>query len=124
MAMLHEGDDSLWGVIDDCTELVPDMAYVVGTPSHGGVMILANSEIGKELSDAAWEIGQPSGKWLCFEEDLDYTIAYRELYRLGCLDQMPIEYQRAIEEKPDSWFGSDELIAKWYPGYASEHGLA
>lgn len=123
MAILYEGCDSLWGTIDDCTELVPEMVYVVGTPGHGGVMISANSDIGKEMSDVAWDVGQGYGKWLCFEEDLDYMIAYRELCRLGYMEQFPVEYQNAIEEKPDSWLGSDALIAKCYPNYAAEMGL-
>lgn len=54
---------------------------------------------------------------------MDYVIAFRELSRLGYLEHLPAEHQEQISEKPDSWLGSDDAIAKWYPAYAAEMGI-
>lgn len=120
---IKEGDNSPWGEIDYVVELVPELAYSVTTPSHGGIMIKANSDFGKEMSDAAWDIANTFGPWLCFEEDLDYVIAYRELYRQGYMEQFDIDIQRSLEENPDGFFGSTDTIIKWFPAYAEEMGL-
>lgn len=114
---IYPGDDSLWGTIDYVDKLC-DYAYFVETPSHGGILIAANSPLGKEFSDAAWDAAQGFKTWLCYEEDLDYIIAIYELDRLGCqIDNRDSNWDSYTRD-PDEWKDQNlGLLQQYYPRY-------
>jgi len=69
--------ESPWGHIDFCATLIEDVAYVVGTPSHGGIMIYRNNSV-VTLSPEALKEAQSWRNWLCYEEDCAWHIPVYE----------------------------------------------
>lgn len=74
--MYRNPDYCPWGEVDECYELIPGM-YLVGTPSHGGILVEQKAEY--HLSLAARKCGFREGGYLCFEEDCCEPVVLREL---------------------------------------------
>lgn len=72
----EQPSDSLWGEIQHCDEIYPGM-FQVDTASHGGIMV-HNDAMG-ELSTAAQKVGERYLDFVCYEEDCDAAVVFREL---------------------------------------------
>lgn len=102
---------SPWGKVEHYKTLC-EGAYSVSTDSHGGVMV-AVDRAGKLLSAKALEHSFTERGYVCFEEDCDAPVAFRELMDRG-LYKAPVneywkpgEYERVINDS----------IQRWYPDY-------
>jgi len=68
--------DSPWGQVDFADVLCPGV-FLVYTPEHGGTMVAR--EIEEFLSPAARRYGQRKNGFICFEQDADEEIVFREM---------------------------------------------
>lgn len=76
--ILKVGDRSPWGEIDSVTELMPGIAYSVGTPGHGGIAInweWANICLTPHAIRYATFQWFP---WFWYEEDCDWAIPFED----------------------------------------------
>ena len=69
-------EKSPWGKVDYVQPLAAG-AYVVSTPSHGGLML--DQVQAARLSPPARAKGEGWGTWLCFEEDCRIAVPLIEL---------------------------------------------
>ena len=76
MTVFTEPKDSPWGMVDYADILCPGV-FLVYTPEHGGTMVARDIEC--FLSPAARRYGQRKNGFLCFEQDADEEIVFREL---------------------------------------------
>lgn len=67
---------SLWGEIQEEYKLAPGVKWVT-TAGHGGLMV-SDAKARKELSAAAYKIGEKYQGWLCYEEDALWAIPFYE----------------------------------------------
>lgn len=67
---------SPWGKVQTCDALCPGV-FMVSTASHGGTMVA--KEVAAFLSLAAQKGGFKQGGYLCYEEDSQESIVFREL---------------------------------------------
>lgn len=67
---------SPWGKVQTCDTLCPGV-FLVSTASHGGTMV--SKEVAAFLSPAAKKCGFRQGGYLCFEEDTQEEVVFREL---------------------------------------------
>jgi hypothetical protein len=74
--MFAQPKDSPWGMVDYCDILRPGV-FLIYTPDHGGTMV--SREIEEFLSPAARRYGQRKNGYLCFEQDADEEIVFREM---------------------------------------------
>ena len=74
--MFHEPESSPWGKVQTCDTLCPGV-FLVSTASHGGTMV--SKEVAAFLSPAAKKCGFRQGGYLCFEEDTQEEVVFREL---------------------------------------------
>lgn len=103
-------ESSPWGKVQHCDILCPGV-FMVSTASHGGTMI--GADMAAALSPAARKCGLYEKGYLCFEEDCQENVVFRELLDKK-LWQIPdrIKDKTAFEEKinaslrqhnPDYW---------------------
>ena len=74
--MFTQPKDSPWGQVDACDVLCPGV-FLIYTPVHGGTMVARDIE--DFLSPAARRYGQRKNGFICFEQDADEEIVFREL---------------------------------------------
>ncbi len=109
---------SPWGEIDWSETLIPGIE-MVATPSHGGIMV--SREAAVMLTPAARKCGSWQGGYLCFEEDADENIVFREL-----LDQNLWQIPERIKDRAAFVASIDQNIQTYHPEYwkAREKRLA
>lgn len=115
--MFTQPDWSPWGEVQDCDALCPGI-FMVTTASHGGTMV-ANDMI-PVLSPAARKCGMRQNGWLCFEEDTEESIVFREL-----LDKRMWEIPERIKDKAAYEDNINDTLRQYHPGYwrARQAGL-
>ena len=74
--LFSEPKNSPWGKVQTCDVLCPGV-FLVSTASHGGTMV--SKEVTAILSPAAKKCGFRQGGYLCFEEDTQEEVVFREL---------------------------------------------
>lgn len=74
--MYRKPEISPWGRVQFCDILCPGV-FLVSTASHGGTMV--SKEVAAFLSTAAKKCGFRQGGYLCFEEDTQEEVVFREL---------------------------------------------
>lgn len=102
---------SPWGHIENAYTLC-DGAYEVITASHGGIMIV-DSMKDKYLAKYAQDLAFKWGKYLCYEEDCQAAVPYREL-----LDRKLIKCAPEFCGTPEAFEKHiDKSIHRWNPEY-------
>ena len=76
VGILAQPEASPWGAVQVCDTLCPGV-FMVSTSSHGGVMVA--KDMAAALSPAARKCALRRGGYLCYEEDCDENIVFREL---------------------------------------------
>ena len=74
--MYQKPEVSPWGRVQTCDMLCAGV-FLVSTASHGGTMV--SREVAAFLSPAAKKCGFRQGGYLCFEEDTQEEVVFREL---------------------------------------------
>ena len=115
--MITQPEKSPWGEVQTCDTLCPGV-FLVSTAGHGGTMV--SMDMAAFLSPAARKCGGRYGGYLCFEEDTEESIVFRELLDKklwGIPDR--IQNQAAFEESIDS------TLRDYHPEYwrARQNGL-
>ena len=100
---------SPWGEVDYCDALCPGVFQVSAT-GHGGTMIV--KEIEEFLSPAARKCGQKHNGYLCFEEDCNEAVVFREL-----LDKKLWEIPDRIRDKAAFEESINRALRLWNPNY-------
>ena len=114
--MFKQPTNSPWGEVQTCDTLCPGV-FLVSTASHGGTMVARDMQ--EILSPAAKRCGQRRGGFLCFEEDTEENIVFRELLDKG-LWNIPdrVKDKAAFEEN------INKTLREYHPDYwrSREHG--
>jgi len=100
---------SPWGEVEYCDALCPGV-FLVSTASHGGVMVSKDME--EVLSPAARECGQKHNGYLCYEEDSEESIVFREL-----LDKKLWEIPDRIKDKTAFENSIDKTLKEYHLDY-------
>lgn len=107
---------SPWGKIQTCDVLCPGV-FMVSTESHGGTMVA--KEVSAFLSLAAQKCGFKQGGYLCYEEDSQESVVFREL-----LDKRLWKIPERIKDKAAFEENINQSLRKYNPAYwrARERG--
>ena len=133
VGIFQEPKSSPWGEVQTCDTLCPGV-FLVSTAGHGGTLV--SKEVADFLSPAAKKCGFKQGGFLCFEEDCQENVAFRELLdkKLWAVPDR-IKDKAAFEENinksireynPDYWRARQMGIEKMQsrqnpaPAYAAE----
>lgn len=108
---------SPWGDVQTCDVLCPGV-FLVSTASHGGTMV--SKEVSALLSLAAQKCGFKQGGYLCFEEDCQESVVFREL-----LDKKLWSVPERIKNKAAFEENINKSIREYNPEYwrARQAGL-
>ena len=79
--MFHAPKSSPWGEVQSCETLCPGV-FLVSTASHGGTMVA--NEVAAVLSPAAKKCGFKDKGYICYEEDAQESVVFRELLDKSC----------------------------------------
>ena len=101
--------NSPWGEVDYCDYLCPGV-FLVSTAGHGGVMVAKDMEV--ILSPTARKCGQRHNGFLCYEEDCDEAVVFREL-----LDKKLWEIPDRIKDKAAFEERLDNTLRDHHPDY-------
>lgn len=104
-----EPEFSPWGEVQACDTLYPGV-FLVSTASHGGVMI--SKGVAAFLSPAAKKCGSQHGGYLCFEEDTEENVIFREL-----LDKQLWKIPERIHDKESFEDGINQSLREYHPAY-------
>lgn len=74
--MYQTPKNSPWGEVQTCDILCPGV-FMVSTASHGGTMVV--NDMAAMLSPAARKCGFRQNGFLCYEEDAQESVVFREL---------------------------------------------
>ena len=107
--MFAQPEWSPWGKVQDCDVLCPGI-FMVFTASHGGTMVA--HEMTPVLSSAALKCGIRENGWLCFEEDSEECIVFREL-----LDKKLWEIPERIKDKTAFEENINNTLRQYHPEY-------
>ena len=107
--MFVKPEKSPWGDIRDCDLLCPGV-FLVTTSAHGGTMV--SKDMAAVLSPAAQKYGLRYNGWLCFEEDSEENIVFREL-----LDKKLWNIPDRIKDKEAFEENINQDIRKYHPDY-------
>ncbi len=104
-----------WGTANTIRETVEGV-YEVTTPSHGGLMLRE----WRGLSEAAQQIGEHYGQYLCFEEDCAYAAVFADmpgLFRQSVRDGAIIAPKGLDADSSDDEITRHYLAIahRWYP---------
>lgn len=102
-------DFSPWGAIDWIETLAPGFD-MVGTPSHGGIMVSRDASF--MLSAAARKCGAWNGGYLCFEEDSEEYVVLREL-----LDKKLWSIPERIKDPAAFEDSINQVVQSYHPEY-------
>lgn len=108
---------SPWGDVQTCDVLCPGV-FLVSTASHGGTLV--SKEVSALLSLAAQKCGFKQGGYLCFEEDCQESVVFREL-----LDKKLWSVPERIKNKAAFEENINQSIREYNPEYwrARQAGL-
>lgn len=114
--LLSEPKTSPWGKVQTCDVLCPGV-FLVSTASHGGTMV--SREVAAFLSLAAQKCGFRQGGYLCFEEDTQEEVVFREL-----LDKKLWAIPDRIRDKAAFEENINQSLRRYNPAYwrARERG--
>ena len=107
--LFSEPRNSPWGEVDYCDTLCTGV-FLVSTDSHGGVMV--SREIEEFLSPAARKCGQRQNGFLCYEEDCDEAVVFREF-----LDKKLWVIPDRIKDKAAFEESIDRTLRDYHPDY-------
>ena len=115
--MYQAPEKSPWGKVQTCDVLAPGV-FLVSTASHGGTMV--SKEMAAALSPAARKCGFQQGGFLCFEEDSQEDVVFREL-----LDKRLWSIPDRIQDKAAFEENINQSIRRYNPEYwrARQRGL-
>lgn len=108
-SMFAPPKNSPWGEVDYCDTLSPGV-FLVSTSSHGGVMVAKEME--DFLSPAARKCGQRQNGFICFEEDCDEAVVFREL-----LDKKLWDIPDRIKDRAAFEESIDKTLRDYHPDY-------
>ena len=74
--MFSQPKQSPWGAVQHCDTLCPGV-FLIAAENHGGTMV--SKEIEAFLSPAALKCGFKQNGFICFEEDRQEDVVFREL---------------------------------------------
>lgn len=101
--------NSPWGEVDWNETLCPGV-FMVSTSSHGGIMV--SKDMTAILSPAAVKCGLRANGYLCFEEDCDENIVFREL-----LDKKLWDIPDRIKDKAAYEEHINASLREYHPDY-------
>ena len=101
--------NSPWGEVQHSETLCPGV-FMIDTASHGGIMV--SKDMTAILSPAARKEGMREGGYLCFEEDCDENIVFREL-----LDKKMWAIPDRIKDKAGYEERLNNSIREYHPDY-------
>lgn len=101
--------DSPWDEVQYCRELCNGM-FMVSTAGHGGIMVV--KEVASTLPPAARKCGFWENGYLCFEEDCDACVVFREL-----LDRTPSVVPDYVKDVQDFAACIDRSLQQYNPDY-------
>ena len=107
--MFSPPEYSPWGKVQVYDVICPGV-YMVSTASHGGTMVA--SEMISVLSPAAQKCGMRLHGWLCYEEDTEDNIVFREL-----LDKKLWAIPERIKNKAAYEENINQAIRRYHPDY-------
>lgn len=107
--MYQQPEKSPWGEVQHCETLCPGV-FLVSTASHGGTMF--SKDMAAVLSPAARKCGFRHGGFLCFEEDSQEDVAFREL-----LDKRLWAVPDRIKDKAAFEENINKSIREYNPDY-------
>lgn len=107
--MYQQPEKSPWGKVQHCEILCPGV-FLVSTSSHGGTMF--SKGMAAVLSPAARKCGFRHGSFLCFEEDSQEDVAFREL-----LDKRLWVVPERIKDKAAFEENINKSIREYNPDY-------
>lgn len=107
--MYQQPEKSPWGKVQHCETLCPGV-FLVSTASHGGTMF--SKDMAAVLSPAARKCGFEQGDYLCFEEDWQEDVAFREL-----LDKRMWAVPDRIKDKAAFEENINKSIREYNPDY-------
>jgi hypothetical protein len=115
--MFNNPENSPWGEVQTCDVLCPGV-FLVSTASHGGTLV--SKEVSAMLSPAAQKCGFLQGGYLCFEEDCQESVVFREL-----LDKKLWSVPDRIKDKAAFEENINKSIREYNPEYwrARQAGL-
>jgi len=109
MAYFTPPTTSPWGKVQSC-DILCSGVFLVSTASHGGTMV--SKDIEEFLSPAAKKCGEHKNSFLCFEEDCNESVVFREL-----LDKKLWDIPERIKDKAKFEEGINANIRKYHPEY-------
>ena len=109
MRMFSPPEYSPWGKVQVCDVICPGV-YMVSTASHGGTMVA--NEMVSFLSPAARKCGMRQSGWLCYEEDTEENIVFREL-----LDKKLWTIPERIKDKAAFEQHINDALQQYHPEY-------
>lgn len=114
--MYRKPEYSPWGRVQTCDVLCPGV-FLVYTANHGGTMV--SREVAAFLSSAAKKCGFRQGNYLCFEEDTQEEVVFREL-----LDKRLWKIPDRIRDKAAYEERINQSLRRYNPAYwrARERG--
>ena len=107
--MFTKPEHSPWGKVQICDTLCPRV-FMVSTASPGGTMV--SNDMTAFLSPAAKKCGMRYSNYLCFEEDCQENIVFREL-----LDKKMWAIPGRIKDKPAFEKHINDSLREYNPGY-------
>jgi len=107
--MFTQPENSPWGEVQTCDLLCPGV-YMVSTASHGGTMIAR--DMAAVLSPAARKSGMRHNGFLCYEEDSEENIVFREL-----LDKKLWAIPDRIRDKAAFEESINNALREYHPDY-------
>lgn len=115
--MFREPEQSPWGAVQHCETLCPGV-FLVSTAGHGGTMV--EKDMTPVLSPAARKCGFKRGGYLCFEEDSQEAVVFREL-----LDKKLWDIPARIKDRAAFEENINKSIREYNPEYwrARQSGL-
>lgn len=107
--MYQQPEKSPWGEVQHC-EILCLGVFLVSTANHGGTMF--SKDMAAVLSHAARKCGFKQGGYLCFEEDSQEDVAFREL-----LDKRLWAVPERIKDKAAFEENINKSIREYNPDY-------
>lgn len=109
--VLSQPKNSPWGKVhEEYTETLLPGVFMVYTAGHGGIMV--SNDMTAILSPAARKCGMKYSGFLCYEEDTEENIVFREL-----LDKKLWSVPDRIKDKAGFEERLNEVLREYHPDY-------